>query len=228
MFLKGKDVIKSYKGGNLLNRKGLAVGLILLLFFSMNMSSTTSMTVSNPVSTGLFFKIICFGSIGNITFNENLLYIECRNLIFIEYFGSNESKFFGYYHVTRNLFVIYFYGMKFDFHGILKPHFICGYFIYNDSSKSFTTDGNLNQDAGRLGLYFEREFFIGSIKNLDVNGSDYSFDAVNLWRVGFWWDTGSRGFEIDHAKSDTTYCRFDYGFRGILKPDFICGIGRYI
>jgi outer membrane protein assembly factor BamB len=34
MFLKGKIVIKSNKGENLLNRKGLAVGIVLLLFVS--------------------------------------------------------------------------------------------------------------------------------------------------------------------------------------------------
>ena len=210
----------------MLIRKGLVIGLILLLFFSMNMSNTPALSVSNPVSTGFFVKIICFGIINNITFNENFLEMECKNLLCITYFGTNESKFFSYYHFTRNSFVGY--GLKFDFHGILKPHFICGYFIYNDASISFAPDGNLNKDIDSLGLFFARDFFIGSIKNLDVNGSDYSFDAVNLWRFGFMWDTGSRGFEIDHAKSDSSYSRFDYAFRGILRPDFICGVGRYI
>jgi hypothetical protein len=191
------------------------------------MSNTPALSVSNPVSTGFFIKIICFGIISNITFNENSLEMECRNLLLIEYFGTDESKFFRYYHYTKDYSIHWVSISKFEFKGILKPHFICGYF-YTDACSSFAPDGNLNQDIDRLGLYFGREFFIGSIKNLDVNGSDYSFDAVNLWRFEFLWYNGSRGFEIDHAKSDSGYGRSSYAFRGILRPDFICGVGRHI
>jgi len=55
MFLKGKTVIKSNKGENLLNRKGLAVGFVLLLFVSSSFVGVSNqqkeVTIEKPCIT---------------------------------------------------------------------------------------------------------------------------------------------------------------------------------
>lgn len=207
-------------------KKIITIGVIILLF-GITLPSGNSVTVSNSISTDLYCRIFCFGSIENIVFSDNLLDIYGKNLLCIEYLTFNEFKSFSYGHFKNGMGIHHAIG-KFDFHGILEQHFICGYFVLNNSEESFISQGVRNQYPIGLGVYFLRDFFIGEIANITIEGNDYVIDALNLWRYGIWWYNGSRGFEIDHARYGTRYCLFGYVIRGIIKPDFIFGIGRHI
>lgn len=217
-------------------RKWLTVGIILL-FVAIAFSSVTNarneMILTKAVTSGISTEksltlVFCFGSIDNITFNEHMLSVISRNLICIQYDSFRNSWGFSYSHYKYPFG--FSYGLNsFVFHGTLKPHFICGYFISNTSSNAIAIDINSNQDIGKLGLFFSREIFLGNIENLVINGSDYRFDAVNLRYVDIWWDTGSRGIRLGHyLESSVSFFRNDYVLKGILRPDFICAIGRYI
>jgi hypothetical protein len=79
---------------------------------------------------------------------------------------------------------------------------------------------------GLLPIYHWKLFLFGRLYNLSVNGSNYHFDSHNLrgmetsrhgfrfWEIRFFHYTGNVGWSIGG----------DIHFRGILRPDFICGV----
>jgi len=74
-----------------------------------------------------------------------------------------------------------------------------------------------------FGRHVHKIFLIGKIHNLTIDGNKYSFESINV-REFFYWRSSIRswGFSYEHLGN----CSFWFGgfsFRGILKPNFICG-----
>ena len=202
--------------------------LIILLFIGMSISSSTNALNNVKPSNRKILRIYVFGIVEDVYISNHTYHFEAGNFISIRHeITEHGSRFFWYTH-HKNGFGLHISGWSIQFRGILKPHFVCGYLYHNHSEVSHVENKNDLHDSFGLGLYFSREFFIGKIKNITIEGNNYDIYALNLCRISVWWNNGSRGFQIEHARDDTCYRRFDYAFRGIIKPNFICGIGRYI
>ena len=72
--------------------------------------------------------------------------------------------------------------------------------------------------------YVHKIYFFGRIDNLSINGDDYEFHSNNLrkfeYRRSSFRDWGF-GYE-HHTNIHIGFSGFN--FRGILRPDFICGV----
>ena len=194
----------------------------------MSISSSTNALNNVKSSNSETFRIYVFGIIEDVYIGNDTYDFEAGNFISVRHvITEHGSRFFWYTH-HKNGFGLNESGQGIQFCGILKPHFVCGYLYHNYSEVSHVENKNDLHDSSGLRLFFSREFFIGKIKNITIEGNDYNIYALNLWRIEVWWYNDSRGFQIDHARDDTCYYRFDYAFRGIIRPNFVCGIGRYI
>lgn len=191
----------------------------------MSISSSTYALNNVKSSNGEIFRIYVFGIVEDVNVSNHGYGFEPGNFIsVIHEITEQGSRFLRYTH-HRNGFGLHVPRDGIQFRGILKPHFVCGYLDYYSEVSHVENKNDLHDSLG-LGFYFSKEFFIGEIENITIEGNDYIIDALNLWRIEVWWYNGSRGFGIDHARNDTSYHRFNYTFRGIIRPNFIFGIGR--
>jgi hypothetical protein len=114
---------------NPLLRKVLAVGIILLFVWTSTIPSSAHDIEKTSLTTNIsIHKIFLLGTLDNYSINETDLYLKSHNLRVFTFdyervFGFFLLSGFSYYHYKTIIF-----GMngRIDFHGILRPHFICG------------------------------------------------------------------------------------------------------
>ncbi len=84
----------------------------------------------------------------------------------------------------------------------------------------------LNTSDISFGRYVRKIYFIGRIQNLTVQGNDYEFESHNIRKFEYWRSgiIRSWGFSYDHFADNFIFGISGFNFRGILKPNFICGI----
>jgi hypothetical protein len=77
---------------------------------------------------------------------------------------------------------------------------------------------------------FFRKAYIGRIDDLQIeeynNSYNYSFDSDNIRIITVFRDSNHFHFEFNHHKFSCGYELTGFRFRGILRPNFICGIFR--
>jgi hypothetical protein len=83
----------------------------------------------------------------------------------------------------------------------------------------------LNTPDMPFGRYVRKIYFIGKIQNLTVQRNDYEFESNNIRKLEYW-RSGIRswGFSYDHYVDGYSCGIGGFNFRGILKPNFICGV----
>ena len=91
---------------------------------------------------------------------------------------------------------------------------------YNEYSDSMIINSYFNQNE-----YYYRLFYIGGIKDLNIQENFISFDAVNLYRISFirssdwsFWEYSLSHYEETHHQHE------NYRFFGILRDNIILGI----
>jgi hypothetical protein len=115
---------------NPLIRKGLTVGIILLFVGTCVIPSSAQNIEKPPLTTSIsIHKIFFLGTLVNYSINETDLYLKSHNLRVFTFdyervFGFLRLSGFSYYHYKAIIFAEE--AGKIDFHGILRPHFICG------------------------------------------------------------------------------------------------------
>ena len=109
--------------------KWLAVGIILLFVgICVIPSSAQNMGKPSLPTNILIHKIFLFGTLVNYSINETYFSLESHNLRIFDFYYDGGLFFhhmweFSYFH-SRG--VVLGYSGEVDFHGILRPHFICG------------------------------------------------------------------------------------------------------
>ena len=110
---------------NHLGKKGLVLGIIFLFVGTCVIPSSAQNIEKPSLTTSIsIHKIFFLGTLINYSINETNFYLESHNLRIFEFLYSGNQWGFSYYHYRGVIF-----GMesgKIDFHGILRPHFICG------------------------------------------------------------------------------------------------------
>ena len=110
-------------------KKWLVVGIILLFVGTCIIPAIAQSIEKPPLSTSMsIHKIFFLGTLINHSINETDFYLESHNLRVFTFdyyrvFGFLLLSGFSYYHYRA---IIFSYGGMVDFHGILRPHFICG------------------------------------------------------------------------------------------------------
>jgi len=68
-------------------------------------------------------------------------------------------------------------------------------------------------------------YFFGRIHNLTVEEDDYEFGSNNMRKFSYWrYGIRSWGVSYDHFRGGYHCGIGGYNFRGILRPNFICGV----
>ena len=78
---------------------------------------------------------------------------------------------------------------------------------------------------------FDRTFIIGKIEGLVVEDNYYSFWPVNILMIFIYISSHSQCVILEHIKIKDWGIELrieDARFRGILKPNFICGVFCYL
>ncbi len=109
--------------------KGLVVGIIIM-FIGICVIPSSAQNIeklSKPTNISIH-KIFLFGTLVNYSINETDFTLESHNLRLFDFYYDGGLFFpnywgFTYFHTRR---IIFGYSGEVDFHGILRPHFICG------------------------------------------------------------------------------------------------------
>ena len=83
----------------------------------------------------------------------------------------------------------------------------------------------LNISNTPFGRYVHKIYFFGRIHNLTIQDNHYEFESNNIRKLHYW-RSGIRswGFSYDHFVGNY-HCHIGgFNFRGILRPNFICGV----
>jgi len=94
---------------------------------------------------------------------------------------------------------------------------------------SSMNNNELNEDFNQCNEQFNSSvrklYFLGRIQNLTVQGNDYEFKSNNMRKFTYW-RSGIRswGVSYDHFVGAYSCHISGFNFRGILRPNFICGV----
>ena len=83
---------------------------------------------------------------------------------------------------------------------------------------------NFDTATTPFGRSVRKIYFIGQIDNLSINGDYYEFHSNNLRKFMYHrFSLRDWGFEYYHHTNIYVYIG-GFNFRGILRPNFICGV----
>ena len=75
----------------------------------------------------------------------------------------------------------------------------------------------------------DKQFMIGRITNLQIEGDAAFFNPINIWIFGVYEIGGVTKWFISHTRNEEkNYYIFNSDFKGILTKGFICGVSRLI
>jgi len=84
---------------------------------------------------------------------------------------------------------------------------------------------NFDTATTPFGRYVRKIYFFGRIHDLTVQDNHYEFESNNIRKLDYW-RSGIRswGISYDHFRGNCHFGIGGFNFRGILRPNFICGV----
>ena len=117
-------------------------------------------------------------------------------------------------------------GVIFLFIGISIIPIVSSMDVVNERNGLDIVDSKkINISNTPFGRSVHKLYFFGRINNLTVQDNHYEFESNNMRKFTYWrYGIRSWGISYDHIRGNYHCGIGGFNFRGILRPNFICGV----